>query len=787
VPAAPEEPVAIPAIDVPSRADELVADLRRLEVVLQPQNEVESIRDILEERKGVLVALHAELDGIDVDRVSTRVLEDHRLKWVKFQSQIESWMSALQDRWKALQQERESLEKARRQWELTSEVATEQEFPPELVQRTEDILGRLADMEGRIRQRSDGLAGLIDRVSTGGEIIADSLQKVDAMAADVRSRWLARDEPPLWGVATLQAGAAIWQEVKEARRYWLATNVEYYKERRERFKVIIGLFFVFLVGTLLLRYWSRSWAPDDAALDAARFLVSRPLSLALAFTLISMDFVLGDIPGPVRDITSLLAVVPILRLGVGLVPRSARSFLYGAATFFVLNRSWALAPDASLLRRVLLLVVTTGALVAAIGLIQRWRSADDIKESLWWRVATLGLYVSSLILAVSLLFGILGWSTLAQLLTEATLDNVFTALAWFIVASLFIALVKLVPKSAIGRMFSSIPKHEEQFLRLATILIVAYAVVRWGGEALQSFQIYGPVRRVITAGLSTSLAGGVLDTDVGDVVAALLALVVTVLIARFVRFVLREEVLPRLKFSEGVAHSIVTLLNYAIIGFGILLAGATIGLTGTQLTVVFGALGVGIGFGLQTIIANFVSGLVLIFERPVKVGDRVQTVDHFGTITDIGIRASTIRTFNGAEVMVPNGDLVSKEVINWTRSDQLRRVDIDLRVAYGTDPKKVLEILVATAKENVLVLSTPEPTAWMMSFGESAFEFKLFAWTRVENFLTVTSELHVAVNEALKEVGIDIPYPKRELHVSSVEEGPVPPFQQIANPTDKDR
>jgi small-conductance mechanosensitive channel len=272
---------------------------------------------------------------------------------------------------------------------------------------------------------------------------------------------------------------------------------------------------------------------------------------------------------------------------------------------------------------------------------------------------------------------------------------------------------------------------------------------------------------------------------VGDVVAALLALIVTILIARFIRFVLREEILPRLKLSEGVSHSIVTLINYAIIGFGILVAGATIGLSGTQLTVAFGALGVGIGFGLQTIIANFVSGLVLIFERPVKVGDRVQTVNHFGTITDIGIRASTIRTFDGAEVMVPNGDLVSKEVINWTGSDQLRRVDVDLRVAYGTDPKKVLEILVATAKEHVLVLSTPEPTAWMMSFGESALEFRLFAWTRVENFLIVTSDLHVEIDEALRDDGIELQVPRRDLHVRSVDEGAVPTFDKLINKADK--
>ena len=220
-------------------------------------------------------------------------------------------------------------------------------------------------------------------------------------------------------------------------------------------------------------------------------------------------------------------------------------------------------------------------------------------------------------------------------------------------------------------------------------------------------------------------------------------------------------------------ETIVTLVNYTVIAFGIIVAAATLGFSGTQLTDVFGALGVGIGFGLQTIVANFLSGLILIFERPIKVGDRIQTVDHFGIITDIGIRASTIRTFDGAEVVVPNSDLVSKEVINWTRSDQIRRVEVVVRVAHGTDPKKVLEMLRELAEAHPAVLANPEPSAWMIGFGESSLDFKLFAWARVQDFLSVSSELHVAVTETLKQANIQIPVPRRDLHVRSKDEGSV--------------
>jgi small-conductance mechanosensitive channel len=302
-------------------------------------------------------------------------------------------------------------------------------------------------------------------------------------------------------------------------------------------------------------------------------------------------------------------------------------------------------------------------------------------------------------------------------------------------------------------------------------LAALFVVFRCGRGVLQNFQIYEPIQRRLVEGLTVPIARGVLEVTPGNILSAVSIAVVTFLVARLIRFALREELLPRLNVSAGVVHSVVTLVNYTVIAFGIILAAATAGFSGTQLTVVFGALGVGIGFGLQTIVGNFISGLVLIFERPIKVGDRVQTVDHFGIVTDIGIRASTIRKFDGSEVVVPNGDLVSKEVINWTRSDQVRRVEVLFRAPLGTDPKQVLAILIRVAEAHPLVLDTPAPAAWMVGFGESSSDFRLFAWTRVENYFVVLSELHVAVFEAARDAGVEIPVPKRDLRVRTVDEG----------------
>jgi small-conductance mechanosensitive channel len=157
------------------------------------------------------------------------------------------------------------------------------------------------------------------------------------------------------------------------------------------------------------------------------------------------------------------------------------------------------------------------------------------------------------------------------------------------------------------------------------------------------------------------------------------------------------------------------------------------------------------------------------FERPIKIGGTVQTTDNWGMVTRIGIRASTIRSFSGAEISVPNADLISKEVINWTRSDKVRRIEVPIGVAYGTDPRQVLGILLRVAREHPRTLETPEPDAQMLGYGESSLNFRVRLWTHVEYWVQVSSDINVAIHAALWEAGISIPFPQRDLHVKSIE------------------
>jgi small-conductance mechanosensitive channel len=216
------------------------------------------------------------------------------------------------------------------------------------------------------------------------------------------------------------------------------------------------------------------------------------------------------------------------------------------------------------------------------------------------------------------------------------------------------------------------------------------------------------------------------------------------------------------------------LSNYLILFVGFLLALTAAGVDLSKVSLVIGALGVGLGFGLQNMVSNFVSGLILAFERPIESGDVVEVGNVMGEVEKIGFRASVVRTFEGAEVIIPNGELVWGRVINWSLTKRVRRIEIQVGVAYGSDPQNILQILQDVAVKHPAVLPIPPPDALFETFGDNSLGFKLMAWARLESFQKVRSELSVAIESAFKQAGVQLPLRGRNLYVEWPETAAIP-------------
>ena len=253
---------------------------------------------------------------------------------------------------------------------------------------------------------------------------------------------------------------------------------------------------------------------------------------------------------------------------------------------------------------------------------------------------------------------------------------------------------------------------------------------------------------------------GELSLSLGAFLTFALTIWGAVLISRLARFVLNEEVFTRLSLPRGIPYALTTILHYVLLVGGVLVAIVATGINLDRFTIIAGAVGVGVGFGLQGIVNNFVSGLILLFERPIKVGDSIEMATRGGQIQRIGIRACVMRTGDGAEVIVPNSMMIAGEVTNWTLSDRQRRLEIPVGVAYGNDPEQVIKLLTKVAQDHEDVLPHPPPETQFAGFGLHALEFKVGAWIgRPERGGSIRSELCVEIYKVLTREGIEIPYP----------------------------
>jgi potassium efflux system protein len=251
-----------------------------------------------------------------------------------------------------------------------------------------------------------------------------------------------------------------------------------------------------------------------------------------------------------------------------------------------------------------------------------------------------------------------------------------------------------------------------------------------------------------------------------DLFIGTIILVVTFLAAKNLPGVLEITLLQRLPLETGARYALTTLLQYLIAGIGIIMAFTTIGFQWSSIQWLVAALGVGLGFGLQEIVANFISGIILLFERPIRVGDIVTLDDTTGVVSRIRIRATTITNYDKQEMLIPNKEFITGRVINWTLSDKVNRIIITVGVAYGSDVKQAMALMLEAAEENDNVVSEPKPVATFEAFGDSALNLLLRAYLgSMDNRLATITGLHESINNKFTEAGINIPFPQRDVHI----------------------
>jgi small-conductance mechanosensitive channel len=231
------------------------------------------------------------------------------------------------------------------------------------------------------------------------------------------------------------------------------------------------------------------------------------------------------------------------------------------------------------------------------------------------------------------------------------------------------------------------------------------------------------------------------------------------------------KLLAKSKIDLGVRVAAGSIFRYIVLFIGFIIVLQTVGIDLSAITILAGALGVGIGFGLQNITNNLVSGIIILFERPIKVGDRIEVGDVAGNVIKISMRSTTIITNDNISIIVPNSDFISSKVINWSHIDRNIRLNFPVGVSYKEDPQRIKKLLLEVAKDNTGVLKEPKPDVLFKEFGESALVFNLRIWTQefINRPGVLKSQLYYAIFEKFAQNGVQIPFPQRDIHFKSSE------------------
>ena len=763
---------AISLSDIASEAERVNAEIVDLKLLVSPSDAVVRARDALQDLETAITELEAEPVHTDPQSAAWSELDSVLRQWRRVAAKLKGSEKVTSERSKILEGRTTGVVHATELWTRTREDLIEQESPEAVIERIDSVLRDLAEIQHALKDRQAELFTLQDRISSDEIRVTQAMDQLTSASAEARRKIFARTAPPLWRLPADEA-----EEGPSLREQWEASQsrnrsdlADFRKDFRDELVLHAVLSVMLLLVLARLGRRARGWAKDEANLQTVAALLSRPFSAAYLIAATGTIVLYPDAPAPVYRIAYLTATVPLFLLVKAMVPVEWRRPLYGTVGLFALLHLGRLVPGLPLFQRLLYLVLSLVAVTGLALLHRRFRLEKRSQAGVWWRATIATCRVAALMLVFSIVANVLGVVELTLLFTGGLFNSAYMALATVVSVLILDGAVAVAMETETARKLRMVRFYPRLIRKRVSGAIHVGGALLWLWVTALLFDLSNPIVGWIAGVLNYKWTAGTLEASLGGVLAFVLTIWASVLISRFVRFVLEEDIYPRVHLARGLPGTISMLVRYSLLTIGFLIAVAAAGIPLSNFTILAGALGVGIGFGMQNMVNNFISGLILAFERPIQIGDTVEVGELLGKVKLIGIRASTVRTFEGAEVIVPNGDLISQQVTNWTLSDHRRRIRLPVGVAYGTDPQQVIDLLMQVATGHEDVLDEPEPAVLFLGFGDSSLDFEMRFWTPAyDRWWRIRSEMAVAVSAALKEAGIEIPFPQRDLHVRSVD------------------
>ena len=754
----------IPLVEIPIFLEEANQVTREIDnLVKLPENLLEIQAYLNESDHEILEDYEALADSSR--NFSLSEIENERGIWEDKENKINGYNTEITEYVSRLQRKIRDVGFIQLRWDTTAVVARDNTAPAEVMTMIKSARSGFEQRQTQLRSaQSEALklqAALASYYSTVNEAKNLLEQRRTALLDNI---W-ARDSPAIWNIRIDSANQVVTETVNRQASN-LRRSIVNFTITHQAYLITLIVIFLSVLGYLMYLRLTRPIKLKEYENDKSiQLLIGNPVLVSLLFTIVS-TFIIFNLPEAMMRIYALVIIIPSswCLFIYSEKYRGVQVTIYAAIMSYY---QFTILTAGNAYSRFYFLFLSFVMTIVLFGLIRSQR--DYLVVSLVRRpIIRLILSVMLFLSFASILCNISGHFELSRLLIRGVYSSFNISIIFFLSADLLVGLSSLLLAISLLERSNIVKSKREYILSRLRAGIGLIAIIGWIYYALSAFKVNDAIIKGLVDLFITRFTLGAIELSLGNILAFFLTIQISIWLSRLVRFVLEEEVYVRRSGDKERAQgAILLMVRYSFICLGVILAFAAAGIQLSSITVIIGALGVGIGFGLQSIFNNLVSGIILAIERPMQVGDVVEVHDLLGTVKDIGFRASTIRTYDGSEVIVPNGDFVSSKLINWTLSDKKRRLTVDIRTSFSTDPDLVLYTLKQVALEDEMVLKNPAPIARFLGFGESYLKFQLMYWIPdYDTGFSMGTRVTSAVYNALQEAGIAMPIPRQEIHLN---------------------
>lgn len=669
-------PTLIPLGSTVSESDKAMARIREIEAFLSEQSIPASIADGIPAKRVEIDELKDRTAALFAGQVTLETISSSEREWQAIRTRLNDWKTRIQQQSKSIDDRIAELRTLRETWaaskaaisgQANTNTVTETEIvPEEVIRRADSVLTAIANVEKQAgSQRAEFLtfeSRVSELQSDTDQAIADLKQHRERQLANI----LSQNDRTIW--------SANWSELNPQN---FASSISSSISRQwqdfstyaARYSFRFVWHAVLLIGLIALFFWTRRnivpIVEKEPKLQKPAVFFKMPFAAALIVSVFFVPWLYPQSPRLLTTIIGAAAIIPGILILRRIIESPLNYLLYGLLGLYLLDRIRDVLSDLPLLSRIFFSVEMLAACAFLIWFYRSKRVEKNVEAGAYSVFLTIRKIIpfAAVVFALALLANLLGFLSISYLVGNGLLRAAYLAIFLYTAVQIFISALAFALRVKPLSSARAVRNNRMLIRQRLTQILKWLAAFIWVIGVLNLFSIKDVVYSALGSITGFQINIGELSITLGDILLFVLMIWLAVLVSRFVRFILEEDVYPRTDIGGGVSFAISSVVHYLLLIVGFLTAIAAVGIELSNFALIAGAVGIGLGFGLQNIINNFVSGLILLFERPVKVGDTVQIGEHMGSLKSIGLRASVVRKVDGSDVIVPNSQLISEEVV----------------------------------------------------------------------------------------------------------------------------